>query len=194
MNEMFEINNIINMKNENDVNASHLKQLIENPIVQQHSFLLNNIKTSILFKTKTYSNSEIIELAELEINNYIENNKQDLFQRLAKLHELPRWISPRNQMSAIFDYDFSKESQVQRAKKLSKKNKVLESDRSLLHLIPEQLSIEALNRSGTAVNNNTYDNILCPGIIVMFLPENKSKISFIKFQLTLHGGNFSPRR
>ena len=97
-------------------------------------------------------------------------------------------------MSAIFDYDFSKESQVQRAKKLSKKNKVLESDRSLLHLIPEQLSIEALNRSGTAVNNNTYDNILCPGIIVMFLPENKSKISFIKFQLTLHGGNFSPRR
>ena len=52
MNEMFEINNIINMKNENDVNASHLKQLIENPIVQQHSFLLNNIKTSTLFKTK----------------------------------------------------------------------------------------------------------------------------------------------
>ena len=81
LNEMFEINDIISVQNQHDVNSSDLKQLIENPIVQQHSFLLNNIKASILFKIKTYSNMEIIQLAELEINNYIENDKQELFYR-----------------------------------------------------------------------------------------------------------------
>ena len=100
----------------------------------------------------------------------------------------------KKSINIIFDYDFSKQFQVQKIKKLSKKNKVLESDRSSLHLLPERLSIEALNRSGTAANNNTCDDILCPGMIVMFLPENKSKIVFIKSQLTVHGINFSPRQ
>ena len=109
LNQKNEINNIMNIRNQNDINTLDIQQLLNNPIIQQNPSLLNNIKMDILFKTKNYSNIEIINQTESEMNYYIENHKQDIYRYLNKIHDLPRWISSRNEISTSFIQDFSKQ-------------------------------------------------------------------------------------
>ena len=170
-----------------------LNNIITQPSIRNNPKLINDIRSTILLDNKNYNDQEIIDFAQDEIDNHINNNRNVIFHRINQQHELPSHINILNNLSAIISFNADPKNQELLLKKLSSRTKVTETFKSVFHLLRRDYIIQRLNRSGTARNNNKFDNLICPGILLLFLPENALKLIVVQCDIIIEGGTFNPR-